>query len=109
MSARGVKDMDQVVSQGSTCNGGCKGCPHPWTGQIETGIQFINSSLAARVTDQGTIFCPHNGRFMITKGSDDVIINQQKAARIGDEVVCIKCGGKGLVVGSSSDTFTNNR
>jgi len=71
-------------------------------------VQTINSILAARVTDTGPTNCPHGGIFMITKGSPDVEINNQKEARIGDEVICQKCGGRGKIIPPCSpDTWAN--
>ena len=74
-----------------------------------TGAQFINGKLAARLTDQGIIECPHGGQFIIIEGSSDVIIEGQPGARLQDKVQCVKCGGLGMIIGSSPDTFTNNK
>ena len=106
MSAR----VGDSVASVSPCNAGCKSCPHGgWIGVITSGSPnvHVNGIPAARKTDPGTIACPHGGTFKITSGSGDTEINGKASARVGDMVVCDKCGATGKIAAGSPNTFVN--
>ena len=62
-----------------------------------------------RLTDKIKISCPHGAIGTITTSSDNVFLDDLKAARIGDEVTCDVCGKKGKIVSASSNIFINDR
>lgn len=98
---------DQVVMT-SPCVGGCNVCPHPWTGIIKSGSGnvTVNGVPVARQNDTGQCICPHGGTFKIMQGSTDAA-NDQPFARVGDSVMCQKCGAVGKIVAGSPNVFVN--
>ncbi len=78
---------------------GCKGCPHPVAGTINTGSPdvMINGFRAARKGDGGiqAICCGPN-TFTISEGDPDVLIKGIPAARYGNATK--HCGGTGSLV-----------
>lgn len=48
--------------------------------------------LAAKVGDKVRMNCPHGGIGTIVSGNPSAIVNGRMDARVGDKVVCDKCG-----------------
>lgn len=89
---------------------GCSECPHSVVGQIITGSEdtFDNNLPVARcmVKDMGIhSYCCGPMTFFTLIGSPDTFVNNIGWVRLGDTTLC--CGGLGLMVTGSADTFVN--
>lgn len=89
------------------CDIGEDCCSHGRTGINGTGSPnvFINGKPAHRLSDGGSIICPHGGYFQSVAASKTVIVNGLGLTRIGDSTVCVNCGCNGNHNSGSQNVF----
>lgn len=63
----------------------------------------------ARLGDKVNMNCPHGGIGIIVSGDDFTSTDTKRAARLGDTVVCQKCGKSGTIVEGSPNVFISGK
>lgn len=96
------------LAQGTCDLGIIPCCPHIWTGPIIVGASrvIVENSPVARIGDIGDCNCPHGGQYKIIAGADrHAEQDNRPLARVGDQVVCMKCGQTGTIITGGRISF----